>query len=528
MDAALDRQLDKDWRATCRVVLGREVGGLAQYLPWLGEYLPARARRKSHVSGKEVTLASDAYSKSARFASVEEIALNRGYKLGINQVKDLDGVLGALAENAEYCGNRLLGNCSSIEASDLVMNSHFVRNSTNVEDSTRVESSFMVRMGSKYAFAGGWGGGAEFMIRSVGFFNLKRVLEAHFCTHSSDMYFSFYCVGSHDLMFCFGQRNKSRAIGNLALPKDKYSELKKKLVSEIAERLERDRRLPSVFELAPPEPPKPLPKIAVPEAKAAGSFGTVEKGFSDAYSVLFKRKPKHGIAALAPWLESRCVRVREAPTIFGGKTYKPENFALFSKLPEKRMVGQDEAVELGKISLGEEEVSGLERLLSSVGKIAFFTPEFYDGECANNFETPIRFNSVNTYRGYDYTYAEHAACCSMAMNSKYVYGCGRAVESEFCMKCDNGLGLKRCFECDSCQKCSDCYFCHNCEGLTDCMFCFNMKGARNCIGNTQLSREEYVKAKDVLLAKMADELDAARGLKMSIYNVGAPHGSDAK
>ena len=74
---------------------------------------------------------------------------------------------------------------------------------------------------------------------------------------------------------------------------------------------------------------------------------------------------------------------------------------------------------------------------------------------------------------------------------------------------------------DFCTKCSDCYFCHNCEGLTDCMFCFNMKGARNCIGNTQLTREEYVLARDALLKRMADELDRTRGLKMSIYNIGA-------
>jgi hypothetical protein len=51
-----------------------------------------------------------------------------------------------------------------------------------------------------------------------------------------------------------------------------------------------------------------------------------------------------------------------------------------------------------------------------------------------------------------------------------------------------------------------------------------MKGARYCIGNTQLTREEYMKARDAILAKLADEMDRTRGLKMNIYSVGASHG----
>jgi len=60
--------------------------------------------------------------------------------------------------------------------------------------------------------------------------------------------------------------------------------------------------------------------------------------------------------------------------------------------------------------------------------------------------------------------------------------------------------------------------------LTDCMFCFNMKGARYCIGNTQLTKEEYMKARDALLKRMAGELDAKCALPYSIFTIGASHG----
>ena len=107
---------------------------------------------------------------------------------------------------------------------------------------------------------------------------------------------------------------------------------------------------------------------------------------------------------------------------------------------------------------------------------------------------------------------------------KFVYGCSRIVESQFSMKCYDSLYLNRCFELDSCIKCADSYFCHNSEALQDCMFCFNMKGRRHNIGNTQLEKDAYAKAKDALVLQMAGELSKTGRLKWNIYNIGAKNG----
>ncbi|MCX6769618.1 MAG: hypothetical protein NT051_02975, partial [Candidatus Micrarchaeota archaeon] len=93
MDATLERQLQKDWNSTCRVLFGREIGKLPDYSEWLSEYLPPTARRKSHLSGKEVMLASDLYSKNAQFVSADEAVQNRKYAISINDMKDLDTLL---------------------------------------------------------------------------------------------------------------------------------------------------------------------------------------------------------------------------------------------------------------------------------------------------------------------------------------------------------------------------------------------------------------------------------------------------
>ncbi|MFA6327858.1 MAG: hypothetical protein WCY41_00235 [Candidatus Micrarchaeia archaeon] len=521
MDAALERQLQKGWDGTCRVVFGTELGKVEDFRPWFSEYLPKTAMRKSCLSGKNVLLAADNYPKQAKFLSSDELAFNKDYALSINEIKDIDLLTRALAEKCEYTGNKCLGTSANVGQSDLVLDSQQVWNSTNIESSMCCDSSFMMRRGSKYCFGAGWGAMTEFAIRSVALLNIKRCFETHFSVNDSDCYFVFNCFGSHDLMFSFGQRNKGHMIGNLALPKEKYSALRKKLVGEIAEEIAVKKRYPSLFELMPNAPPLPMPSISLPERKDVKNVATVEKGFASTYKLIFKVEPRRSIERYAPWLERGTISAVKTTSIFGSETCYPQNMPLFSNLPKKRTVSETESMALASVHMEENDVETLGSVLGALGKIAYFTAEMYEGECHNINGTPLVLDAHDTYRGYESTCSMNTACTSLSLHSKYVYGCGRILESEFCMKCYNCQHLTRCFEMDTCQKCADSYFCHNCEGLSDCMFCFNMKGARNCIGNTQLTREEYMKARDALLKGMADELDATRALKMSIYNIGA-------
>jgi len=116
MDAGLSRQLQKDWDATCRVIFGTELGRLPDFLPYLSYYAPPSSKRKSRVSGKEVSLATDRYPKNARFVSDGEVEHNQKYALSVNDIKDIDSLLRALSEKCDYSGNRLLGNTALARA----------------------------------------------------------------------------------------------------------------------------------------------------------------------------------------------------------------------------------------------------------------------------------------------------------------------------------------------------------------------------------------------------------------------------
>ncbi|MCX6771665.1 MAG: hypothetical protein NTX79_06430 [Candidatus Micrarchaeota archaeon] len=521
MDAVLERQMQKDWDATCRVLFGAEMGKLHDFLPWLSYYAPPSSKRKSHVSGKEVALATDRYPKNARFVSADEVEHNCSYALSMNDIKDIDSLRRALLEKCEYSGNRLLGNTAFADSSDLITDSQYIYSSNQIQNCSHACASTLIRRGCKYAFGCVWHGECEFTLRVAGAYNVKRCFESFMVTDSTGLAFCHACLNCHDLMFCFGQQNAGYRIGNIQLEKTRYALLKAKLMSEIVERLAEEKAFPSLFELVPDTLPKSIPKISVKEEKDVQNVDIVRKGFASTYGIIFKKPPKHKLEEYADWLEQGAVRAIAIKTPYGRESYIPENFSMYSMMPRSRLVSVPEIMEIGKHEMPSSCLEGLEGMFAAMKDSFFFTGEFYSGKSRNAATTPCVFNAVNTYKGFDATNAENTAYATLALNSKYTYGGNWTLESEFCIKCYNSNFLARCLEMDGCTKCADSYFCHNCEGLTDCMFCFNMKGARHCIANTQLSREEYIKARDAILAKLSDELDSTRGLKMSIYNIGA-------
>ncbi len=519
MTPELQKTLQKAWDSTCRVLFGQEMGRLSDYEGWLAEYLSAGARRKSHLSGKEIIVARDAYPAATRFASNEELAQNRDYALGINQIKDFDSIVEALREKCEYTGNRVLGASSNVEDSDIVMDSHYVYNSTNIEESAYVHSSFMVRKGSKYSFGSGYFGKSEFMLRVVGTFNSRRCFEGYFIPDCADLFYCHQCFGSHDLMFCFGQRSASYRIGNLQLTKEKYQQLKAKLVSEMAEELKRDKKLPSLVELTPKNAPQPLPKLEIRQEKLERNMALIEKGFASTYSLLFKKQPG-SIRDYEEWLSENTVRIMSGKSAFGGTNYYPEGFAFYWKLGNGRRVSFDEIMAVGKLSAAEKDIQSYKTIGKALEGISFFTAELFEGDNFNYIESPLVYHGTNVYKTYDITYGDNTGVCFLALNSKHVYGSYRILESQFSMKCYNSLYMNRCLEMDSCSKCADSYFCHNSEALQDCMFCFNMKGRRHNVGNTQLEREKYASVKDGLVSQMAGELERKKRLKWDIYSIG--------
>jgi len=521
MDSQLYGELNKSWKSTCRILLGEEIGDLIEYETYLSEYYPNIRKRKSHISGKEVNIALDHYCDEANFILFEETKEKqiKPESLNINEIKDIDSVLEAISEKWEYVGNKVLGNSNFVEASDIVINSNYVLNSANVQESSYVFSSFYCHSGSKYVFGSNWlGESGEFVIRGTGCYNVKRIFEGSLITTCSDIYFSHNCLGCHDLLFCFNQRSKNYRIGNLDLPKEQYSDLKKKLMEEVKEELKKSKQFPSIYDFVPNNSPNKDLSLSLEKKNMGGDMSPIEKAFTTTAKLIFK-KELLGIQEHEKWLSKYLPRLEEISSPFGYPTFE-NDYTTLPLYPDKRVVSEAEALELGKRHLKEEDIQTIEKISKSLSDIGYFTGELYSGETINIFKSPVVWHSSNFYKVADGSYCDYCAVDFTLLYDKYMFGCHKIKDSQHCINCYNSINLKRCFEMESCYYCTDSYFCHNSEGLSDAMFCFNVKGKRYAIGNIQLQPDKYKEIKNLLISQMADEIEKNKSLNLNIFNIG--------
>lgn len=517
-DSPVYNELNKAWKATCRIIFGEEIGELEEYEAWLSEYLPQIGRGKSHVSGKDVTLAMDDYCKTAKFVSADEMK-EASIPLGINEIKDIDSVVGAISERWEYAGDRTLGRSSHVEASDFIVDSHYVRRCVDVTGSVYACMASNTQ-DSKYVFGCRGFFFGEFAIAFVKGTKMRRVVGSHLGFDSSDVYFSANCTACHDIMFSFNQTNKRNCIGNLELPKDRYAEIKKKLLKEIVGELRRNKRFPSIVELVPKMKADRELKVQPAPAKSRNDMSPIEKAFTSTSKVLLK-KELAGISQYEPWLSRHVSVPKELKSPFGADVMFSALVApLDPVILGKGLVSIEEAAELGRLRLEEKDVTSLERIKDGLSRIGYITTEILAGNNSNVIKSPILFNDINVYKVDRALTAENSAIGYLVSNSKYIFGSNKVSMSQFCMKCYYSTRLTRCFEVDTSTDCTDSYFCHNSEGLQEAMFCWNTKGKRYAIGNSPLPPEQYRKIKDMLVQQMADEIIRTKGLKYDIFNVG--------
>ena len=166
---------------TFSALLGKsdEKPKLEDFKDYLAEYMLPLAKRKSAISGKEVTLVSNDYCKSARFISQDEIRENKFEPLNINEIKDIDSILGAIGERMEYAGNKALGNSAFFKDVDFCVDSFYVTNSSNIQESKYIDHSWFIRGNSECIFGSGWMGESKQIMRSVAAYNITRCFVHH-------------------------------------------------------------------------------------------------------------------------------------------------------------------------------------------------------------------------------------------------------------------------------------------------------------------------------------------------------------
>ena len=228
------------WKKTSKILFKNEIGELKEF----SEYLKPAAIGQfftSSFSDNKVWLASEEYNKKAKFFDYDEELSRFNQKtsskpLDIDKIKDIDSILEAVKERLMYAGGKVLGNSKFVEDSDAIIDSTGVINSSILIKSKYIAYSYLLQ-NSEYTFGATSSGQCAYIIRCFYNNSLTRCFECSTSVKSSDCYFSYNLIGCSDCLFSFNLRAKRNMIGNIQMPKDRYNEIKSKLISEIADEL---------------------------------------------------------------------------------------------------------------------------------------------------------------------------------------------------------------------------------------------------------------------------------------------------
>jgi len=243
----LQRILGKSFRSACRVLFGRELGGMDEFEPFLSRYADPVKSARSFISKKKVYFTSP-YSKDAAFIALEEQGKLREITISINDIKDIDSLFDAAGEIAVYCGSKSFGNSQQNAEFDSIFDSSFIYKSHDVMRSEYVAYTNLT-INSKHLFGCSSNGESTFLLNVSETFRAHRSFESGMLINASDVFYSYYLKNCQNCLFCFNQISKRRCIGNNELPKEKFDSLKGSLVSQIADELKTKKSVPSLVEL---------------------------------------------------------------------------------------------------------------------------------------------------------------------------------------------------------------------------------------------------------------------------------------
>lgn len=519
----LDAHLNKHWKSTCKILLGQEIGELSEYADWLYFGNGPRLTKKSSTSGKDVVYSSDKYPKNAKWIAHDEIS-SKYEPLDINDIKDIDSIIEAVRERIAYSGNIILGNSKFVGDSTTITDCFYVKHSERVAFSKNI--AYSSRGGYSENIFGCFGfGPVSFSVKSYGITESTRIFMTSKADFSSDVYYSHGLSNCMECLFSFNLRSKRYAIGNFSLAKDKYSELKKKLLKEMTEKLMKNKKLPSIAELVKQSKEEEggieLVRLVTEIAKTEDKQ-RIEDAFAQTTNVLFGT-PLSGIDKYADWMKrGSSVLLKSAKSCLSKEQIILPDYAGFIDYPPERLLTQNEAYRVGeKLALEETEVSKLsiENASAILGKIAYFCPFWLAGKLENNIDSPLNIDSVDCYAGILYIRSKLCAFSFSPRSCEYCFGSREGRHVSFSINSHFSTRISRCFEIDHCSDCSDCYFCHNCENVRDSMFCFNAKNLKNAIGNTPISREKYQQTKTDLKNWIVEKLEQKKEVDLDVFSL---------
>ena len=478
------------------------------------------------MSGTPLTLVSPDYPRGARYLSMGEAFAEKPAPFSINDIKDIDSLTRAAREMFAYSGNLVFGNSQFVEGSTDVSDSFYVYKSARVSGCKSVACSTIIK-DSNYLFGCNVASKSEHCMRSHQFTFDARCFEACLTTNSSDAYFAYDCVGCKDIMFSFGQRHATCAIGNLVLPKEEYLKLKSALLEQMRAELSAKKKLPSLSEIFS-DAAKEKGELPAEAKSCAKKFerkinrAPVQKAWDNTCRLVLGQEIGE-LVRYNEWLVRHNIPIRKVQSVLGSGEIQAGSYENLKALPDNRYVNIDEMRPLASLlKLNGKEATSLtiSNAGKTLGRILCITPQFHDGTIINAYECPIVTWSSDCEAVHGCIFMKRSAYSTWGRDSEYLFGSAFVFDSGFSIKCYNSFKIRNCFEVDSARSSTGCYYCHNVENCHDAIFCSNAKNLRYAVCNKVVGKDEFARVKALLLAKVVGELKEKGSCALDIYGVG--------
>lgn len=239
-------EIEKAFESVTNLLFGKKISNLHQYEEWLTQDLAASIQT---IKSKSET--------PVHVIQVDFLRLMERNLVGIDEAMEL----GKNAITKDKVNALNLGNASSL-LSKIKTTSCEVVYGKNIDSEKcvcygptqhcyqsalcwfckKVAYSYATRT-SEYLFGCSNVVDCSFCIKCYNSAKLTRCFEVSDSNSCTDCYFSHNCENLQNCMFCFNLKAKRYCIGNIEVGKEKYLEIKKRIMDQIAAELEKTRKL---------------------------------------------------------------------------------------------------------------------------------------------------------------------------------------------------------------------------------------------------------------------------------------------
>jgi len=241
--------IEEAFAKTCSIVLGKRLAGsIDDYAEWLKRNIKRSETLKSAASGKTV-LRFD-YCRyfelpTDRMLGIEE-AREAGERLKISREASASLTLANAHERisgiAFFCPEYRDGmNLNIIECATSGDSAHCYRSTPSVF--AKYAGYCFWPRSSEYSFGCSALLSSEFNIRCFNSVKLARCFEVDFSRDCSGCYYCHNVENCTDCMFCFNAKNLKYAVGNVEVGREKFMEMRKRLLELVGKELDETRGL---------------------------------------------------------------------------------------------------------------------------------------------------------------------------------------------------------------------------------------------------------------------------------------------